>query len=1478
MSGSACDSVRFVDDTLLSNMVSKMLEGRGETVRISIPWGDSFVDYVIKGVLSSHYGIKAAGVYALERDTHTRNDASASLPVKLALKVPKHPDHGGAEKEVDSEISCLRSASGLDGVVQLYGEAFQVPGVGNGCYKGILMELVDGVPWGNIMPLSISDECALQETAFKLMCGMTHPTRAVANLDLNNPGNWMASFDSEKKRKFVNLDLGYCFQPESSNVVYSEWTALSKIPDDATASVIMNALIDHEALSAQAKQDLDTDPSESVAKWVAMATRARKTLAMDLEEIMWKANVWPGGPWVSLSDLVLNSQSRIDHMVSSGSPSDRPAESLSNVGVVLDDSEQVVENIENDVVASDAQENDGQQETHEDIHFHSTHVFEYKIITARARASTSQDHPDASPYKQKIRYDANSPLVPADGLEPAYLDFELGSGRTELGLRLVEEEELTQWYHYFPVATGPRAGDVFEVLESYCDHAFDGPSNMYDEPFFTGTYGRLKPIYGARTWIWNREVSPEVRKQFLVKKGGANPDSDVFFYQDAVLPQDTTHTTWFSPPYNVQGPYYPALYHKSQVCRRAWMQGDGDIILSAHGAEWEAIGIQLLTFGRRTLTRAEVADAITKSWSATMSRWIPGAVDELYDPEARICSNLGSENNQEQQCNVIMFKWPDTATVPHADHIHIYTVQKTTASVPMAGASSSCTFANMSKGLVLGRTFRKVTDAVYACLCDGGSCDISLVPYDKALFSETFIAEKKRLDDKSGMTIAHLAPAKIPVHDRSLAEFVAVPERFYEGRMVLPARHFEMLRDHDGRPDEKRDNEFYACDVRFCDDIQALDKYVSFSSLAGYTSYMESWRKHWVHVPASEVIDATNLIEHEGLYSPFTVMSFNVQELYGPCERELKTGGQTLNQFGKSVHVLQTGAAKHTADYMTDDTWLRGLWEVQKVIYDDSPDAVLLQEFPLAQLHNFSIAGYKIVVVADTGDPGWRVPQSANASLRDLSNIVIAKERFIVKQTKNLRFALTGPSLAYVGEYVFGHDDGSWRWATMKAGLPRAAAGALLYDPESHRTFSVFSVHLPGGGPDDRHYDELLSARVTLLEKVVSVAEDFRADGGIFIGGDFNGPPGVEEARSTLPQHPVYKSLSPEQQDVFQNYYISGHAYLRELGFSTTEQAQKPTSRYNARVDFVYHKFPDGIAQKSFIRKYVNLDTISRGVSDHNPVITSYVVPHRLEHTARMNQLVTSSVLSDPGEVNPMLKFAYPSEQRKRFHVNTEAENDLYEASGKQSIAYELAPQMAKEMRRFLLEARFEDVKTLISLRKYKINVWDDPDNFAAYYLNFFDDLELRIHSMFNQTDPMIHNHVTSYFSYLYSGSYINNRWSVVADGGTHWWQATTDKYGERAQGMFEGNGSLRAQPSEFKCGNAYYAHANSYHHITTDQKAPQRVVTLFVRSKLDHNSHGYELFPTRKREPAMADMKRYPFDEQAFARLKDLLLNECKA
>lgn len=247
---------------------ARCASGESSGLHVEIPHGDGMVLYRVTKTISGGpggLGINNGGVYEITKVVNTRS--SASLPEKLALKVPKSPDKGGNEQEFQTEISCLRASAGLVGVSKLYATSFKLP-EGDTCHKAIVLDLIDGKPWAKELSLSKEDECILQESAFKLMCGMTHPKRHTVNMDLNNPGNWMMLKGVHSKDRFVNIDLGLCYQPKPAKGTTIEGSAedmLAKSPEGAE----------------------------------------------DLEDFMWRNEKVPG-IFLSMSDLVLNSQKRID--------------------------------------------------------------------------------------------------------------------------------------------------------------------------------------------------------------------------------------------------------------------------------------------------------------------------------------------------------------------------------------------------------------------------------------------------------------------------------------------------------------------------------------------------------------------------------------------------------------------------------------------------------------------------------------------------------------------------------------------------------------------------------------------------------------------------------------------------------------------------------------------------------------------------------------------------------------------------------------------------------------------------------------------------------------------------------------------------------------------------------------------------------------------------------------------------------------
>merc|ERR1719387_537074 len=86
-----------------------------------------------------------------------------------------------------------------------------------------------------------------------------------------------------------------------------------------------------------------------------------------------------------------------------------------------------------------------------------------------------------------------------------------------------------------------------------------------------------------------------------------------------------------------------------------------------------------------------------------------------------------------------------------------------------------------------------------------------------------------------------------------------------------------------------------------------------------------------------------------------SVMTFNVEEFFGPC-------------LSKNARNCQN---------MSASDWNRGVAAVRDVIAEGNADVVMLQELGLTRL-DVVPDGYKVAVIASTGEPGWKDNYLAN--------------------------------------------------------------------------------------------------------------------------------------------------------------------------------------------------------------------------------------------------------------------------------------------------------------------------------------------------------------------------------------------------------------------------------------------------------------------------------------------------------------------
>lgn len=162
------------------------------TEPIMIPYEDELVEYKWKKTLSG--GANNMGLFVIEKAA--LGAGPESLPETLVLKI-------GTQKDFAAESACMKGTAGIKGLPMLYSDAFKFKDT---CYKALVMDLVPGKLWGDVMPLDADSECQLQESAGRLMCGVA--SRGFVEMDWNNPGNWMVDEHGE----FSRIDMGFCWK------------------------------------------------------------------------------------------------------------------------------------------------------------------------------------------------------------------------------------------------------------------------------------------------------------------------------------------------------------------------------------------------------------------------------------------------------------------------------------------------------------------------------------------------------------------------------------------------------------------------------------------------------------------------------------------------------------------------------------------------------------------------------------------------------------------------------------------------------------------------------------------------------------------------------------------------------------------------------------------------------------------------------------------------------------------------------------------------------------------------------------------------------------------------------------------------------------------------------------------------------------------------------------------------------------------
>ncbi|CAK0796451.1 unnamed protein product, partial [Prorocentrum cordatum] len=135
---------------------------------------------------------------------------------------------------------------------------------------------------------------------------------------------------------------------------------------------------------------------------------------------------------------------------------------------------------------------------------------------------------------------------------------------------------------------------------------------------------------------------------------------------------------------------------------------------------------------------------------------------------------------------------------------------------------------------------------------------------------------------------------------------------------------------------------------------------------------------------------------HEDCWADLSVMSLNVEEFFEPCLRRLKrwqgtSGGGSIDDFARqypdvleAAFVMRHGPSPATPDACGNQSarqWGNAtVAAVRELILRAAADVVLLQEHALTRSAVVP-RGYRLAVVADTGEPGWKDVRLANAVL-----------------------------------------------------------------------------------------------------------------------------------------------------------------------------------------------------------------------------------------------------------------------------------------------------------------------------------------------------------------------------------------------------------------------------------------------------------------------------------------------------------------
>jgi hypothetical protein len=134
---------------------------------------------------------------------------------------------------------------------------------------------------------------------------------------------------------------------------------------------------------------------------------------------------------------------------------------------------------------------------------------------------------------------------------------------------------------------------------------------------------------------------------------------------------------------------------------------------------------------------------------------------------------------------------------------------------------------------------------------------------------------------------------------------------------------------------------------------------------------------------------------------------------------------------------------------------------------------------------------------------------------------------------------------------------------------------------------SICNFHLSGGKVDDVYFKEIVDLRNRQVQPFT---------GYDIIAGDFNGNP--YDNKFAL-SHPIFMTASQSDQQIFKQYFKSGHKPLLEAGMASVH-IDRPTDVFGGNPDHVYYD-----AKKLRILAVNVIDMITLDLSDHNAIYVS---------------------------------------------------------------------------------------------------------------------------------------------------------------------------------------------------------------------------------------------------------------------------------